>query len=95
MSSKTKGIIATVASVIFCACPGLLACVWGAIGLSGQSIDTNVNGVTGSAPMPTALAIGLLCGAVILVLIPVVVGFLTLRPKPAPAVSSEPLPPAA
>lgn len=94
MNSQTKGILATVAAVVLCGCPGLFLCVWGAIGVTGAPINTELNGVSSSAPMSTSLAIGLLCGAVLLMLIPVVVGFLSFRKKPAPPMSSAPLPPA-
>ncbi len=96
MTAKTKGIIGTIAAVVLCGCPGLFMCIFGAVGATGTPINTEVNGVTGSAPMPMALALTLICAALIFMLIPVVVGFLTLRPKPAaaPAAMSEPLPPA-
>jgi hypothetical protein len=48
--------------------------------------------------MGTPMAIGLLCLSIILIIIPIVVGFFTLRNKPAPAPVApnfnEPLPPA-
>ncbi len=94
MTARTKGIIATLAAVVLCGCPGLLMCIFGAVGATGTPFSTEVNGVTGSAPMSTPLAIALLCGALIFMLIPVVVGFFTLRSKPEPAVVSGPLPPA-
>ena len=95
MDSRSKGLIATIASVILCGCPGLFLCIFGAVGATGMPIETTINDVSSSAPMPLGLAIGMLCVALIFMLIPVAVGFFTLRSKPTPPVRmSEPLPPA-
>jgi hypothetical protein len=95
MNSRSTGIIATIAAVILCACPGLVLCIVGVLGATGTPFNTELNGVSSSAPMPFALAVGMLCASLILMLIPVVVGFFTLRSKPAsaPPVSNAPLPP--
>jgi hypothetical protein len=94
MDNRTKGIIATVATAVVCGCLGLFACVFGALGALGRPFETNVNGVTGSAPMPTQLGYVLLCLSLILFAIPVGVGFFTLRMKTAPKLPGEPMPPA-
>ena len=90
--NRTVAIIATVASALLCGCPGLLVCVFGAAGMAGLPVTTTLGDQTNTAPMATSTAIGLLCAAVILLLIPVAVGFFTLRKKPAP-VAIEPIPP--
>lgn len=97
MNSRTVGIIATVLTALVCGCAAIFSCIFGAMGATGTPFNTELNGVQGSAPMPMALAVTLLCLSVIFILIPVAVGFFTLRnkpPKPAVPVSAEPLPPA-
>jgi len=97
MDKRTTGIVATIATALLCGCPGLFGLCFGAFfavisQVPGADID-----VFGSNDPAQALTTGLLmlCGGVIFVAIPVVVGVLMLRKKPAPApVSDEPLPPA-
>jgi len=97
MDPKTKGLIATIAAVIVCGCPGLIMCFFGAISTFVSFVpgaDINVGGSSDPAAA-TAMGIGALCLSVIFIAIPIVVGFLMLRKKPeADTVSSnEPLPP--
>jgi hypothetical protein len=76
-----------------------MSCIWGVIGLTGQPINTTLNGVESLEAMPMPLALGLMCLSVIFIAIPVAVGFFTLRKKAAAPVvvssSDEPLPPTA
>jgi hypothetical protein len=95
MSSQTKGIIATVAAVLLCGCPGLFLCIFGALAAAGAPVTTELNGITDTGTMSSTTAFALLCVGIIFVIIPIVVGFLTLRKKPAAADMSGPLPPAA
>jgi len=95
MTSQTKGIIATAAAVLLCGCPGLFLCIFGALAAAGSPVTTDLNGLSSTGPMSSTTAFALLCVGVIFVAIPVVVGFLTLRKKPAPADMSGPVPPAA
>jgi len=96
MDNKTKGIIATVAAVLFCGCPGLFFCIFGAFTAAGSMpFTTEVNGVTNSGTLPPTVGFVLLCLSIIFILIPVAVGFFMLRKKPeASANSNQPLPPA-
>lgn len=90
MNNKNTGIIATVAAVVLCGCPGLFMCLFGALTAAGK-------GTFNSSSMPPAVGLVLICVALIFILIPVGVGFFTLRKKPeaAPAASNnDPLPPA-
>lgn len=90
MNNKNTGIIATVAAVVLCGCPGLFMCLFGALTAAGR-------GTFNSSSMPPAVGLVLICVALIFILIPVGVGFFTLRKKPeaAPAASNnDPLPPA-
>ena len=96
MDDKTKGIIATIASVILCGCPGLFFCIFGAFTASGNMpFNTELNGVSNSGTLPPTAGFVLVCLSLIFIAIPVVVGFLTLRSKPAAELNNnEPLPPA-
>ena len=95
MDARTKGLVATIAAVVLCGCPGLFLCIFGAASATGlMPYTTELNGVSNTGTLPAAAGFAMLCGAVLLILIPVVVGFLTLRSKPAPAVPSAPVPPA-
>ena len=93
MNNKNTGIIATIATVVLCGCPGLFLCLFGAVSAAGAG-TFDLNGQGGG--IPPAVGIALVCVSLILILIPVVVGVVMLRKKPeavAP-VSNEPLPPA-
>jgi hypothetical protein len=94
MDNRTKGIIATIAAVVLCGCPGLFLCIFGGLAATGAPVTTELNGVTNSAPLPASAAYVMICVPILLILIPIVVGFLTLRRKPAAAAPSEPIPPA-
>ena len=87
MNNKNTGMIATVAAVFLCGCPGLFMCLFGAITATG-------NGTFNDASLSPAVGIALVCVALIFILIPVGVGFFTLRKKPnAMSANDEPLPP--
>ncbi len=95
MNSKSTGMIATIAAVILCGCPGLFLCIFGAVAATGNMpYNTEVNGISNSGMLPASAGIGMLCFSLLLILIPVGVGFFTLRKKPAAASNDEPLPPA-
>ena len=96
MDDRTKGIIATVAAVVLCGCPGLFFCIFGAATATGNMpFNTELNGVTNSGTLPPTAGYVLVCLSLIFIAIPVVVGFLTLRKKPVdPLDTNEPLPPA-
>ncbi len=98
MDKRTQGIVATIVSVLLCGCPGICLCLFGAVTAAGfMPYDVTLNGQTTTGTMPAYFGIIGLCVAVLLIAIPVVVGFLTLRNKPAPAPTAgpnEPLPPA-
>lgn len=98
MENRTVAIAITVVTALCCGCFALMSCVWGIIGITGQPITTTVNGVESMEPMAMPVALLLLCVSFIFILIPVAVGFFTLRKKPAAeavVVSDEPIPPAA
>lgn len=79
MQNKNTGLIVTIASVVLCGCPGLFLCLFGAITASG-------NGTFNDQSLSPTVGFVLVCLSLIFILIPVGVGFFTLRKKPeAPA----------
>ena len=97
MDKKTVGIIATVLTALICGCLSIFTCVWGIMLAAEIPFDTDVNGVESVQTFPPTIGYVLLCLTVILLLVPVAVGFFTLRKKPsddaAPAViDAEPSP---
>ena len=99
MTNRNTGIIATIASVVLCGCPGLFLCIFGAVAAAGRlPYNTDFNGVTDTGMVPPVAGVVMLCFALGFILIPVVVGFITLRqrpvPPPPPPGFNEPLPPA-
>ena len=96
MDSKTKGIVATVAAVLLCGCPGLFMCIFGAVSATGSMpYNTDVNGVTTTGTVPPTVGFVLLCLSLIFIAIPIVVGFMTMRKKPEAPGGDMPIPPAA
>ena len=87
MDAKTKGIVATVASVILCGCPGLFICLFGALTAGGK-------GTFNDQSLSPTVGFVLLCLSIIFILIPIVVGFFSLRKKPDATPNNTPLPPA-
>ena len=84
--------IATIAAVILCGCPGLFLCIFGAVTATGNMpFSTEVNGISNSGTLPSTVGFVLLCLSLIFILIPVGVGFFTLRKKPE---VTEEVPPA-
>ncbi|MBT3392240.1 MAG: hypothetical protein HN413_17720 [Chloroflexi bacterium] len=82
MDKKTTGMIATVAAVFLCGCPGLFLCIFGAVSAAGvMPYTSELNGVTNAGTVPTGVGIAMLCGGLIFVAIPIAVGFFTLRKK--------------
>jgi hypothetical protein len=83
MNNKNTGMIATVAATLLCGCPGLFLCIFGAITATGNMpYTTELNGVSNSGVLPANSGFAMLCLALLLILIPVGVGFFTLRKKP-------------
>jgi uncharacterized membrane protein YidH (DUF202 family) len=95
MDNKTKGIIATVATVLLCGCPGLFICIFGILIAVGAPVTTTLNEQSSTQTFPPTYGFAMLCLSLIFIAIPIVVGFLTLRRKPAAPSNNEPIPPAA
>jgi hypothetical protein len=83
MDNKNTGIIATIAAVVLCGCPGLFLCIFGAVTATGNMpYSTELNGVSSTGVVPSTYGGVMLCLSLLLLLIPVAVGFFTLRKKP-------------
>lgn len=82
MNNKNTGIIATIAAVVLCGCPGLFLCLFGALTAIGKGTFNN-------SSLSPSVGFVLLCLSLIFILIPVGVGFFTLRKKPEAAVTSD------
>ena len=99
MEKRQIGLIATIATVLCCGLPGCVSlCMGGMFALVGGIPGSDID-IGGSSDPAAAIGMGIamLCGGIIFIAIPVVVGFFTLRNKPTVAeapVSSEPFPPA-
>ena len=94
MNNRNTGIIATIAAAALCGCPGLFLCIFGAVTATGNMpYSTELNGVSNSGMLPSTYGVAMLCLALVLLLIPVAVGFFTLRKKPGTALVDE-FPPA-
>ncbi len=96
MDKRTVGIIATIVTGLLCGCPGLFGIFMGALFalvsfIPGANID-----IGGSNDPARAMGTGVaaLCLGIVFVAIPIIVGLLTLRKKPAaPPPPTEPIPP--
>lgn len=96
MDKRTKSLIATGAAVVLCGCPGLLLCIFGGLAAMGAPVTTTgLSGVSTTAPMSPTTAYVLLCLGMILLVIPIAVGFFTLRKKPGDGIAGDPTTPPA
>ncbi len=75
MNNKNTGMIATIAAVVLCGCPGLFLCLFGALTATG-------NGTFNNSSLSPSVGFVLLWLSLMFILIPVGVGFFTLRKKP-------------
>lgn len=82
MDRRTVGIIATVVSTFICGCASIFSGVWGVIIASGQPIDVTSNGITTPQIVSPTIGYVLLCLTILMLAVPVGVGFFTLRRKP-------------
>lgn len=94
MDRKTTGILATVAAVLLCGCPGIFVCLFGALSAAGIGTwSTQLNSLDSSGSVPTWLGVAFLCLGLLLIAVPMVVAFLVLPKKPE-ALAEEVPPPA-
>ena len=81
MQNRTIGIIATVVTALACGCASLFSCIWGFLISSGTPINVTSNGATNPQTFSPVIGYTLLCLSVVMILIPMAVGFFTLRKK--------------
>ncbi len=96
MDRKTAQIV-TIATAVLCGCPGLIGLCFGGTTLLASIVPNANIDVFGSSDPASASAMGavFLCLSLIFIAIPIVVGFVTLRNKPASVTPPDgPLPPA-
>jgi hypothetical protein len=102
MDKRTTAIIATVVTGLLCGCPGLAILCFGAFAIPTSFVPGAQIDVFGNNDPQSLLTSGIvgLCLGVLLIAIPVVVGFTTLRNRPAaagmvvPPAPPRPAPPA-
>jgi hypothetical protein len=88
MQNRTLGIVLTVVTALACGCASIFSCVWGFLIASGQPIDVTSNGVTTQQVLSPIIGYTLLCLTLLMILVPVAVGFFTLRRKPETGISN-------
>jgi len=82
MQNRTLGIVATIITALVCGCASIFGCVWGFLIASGSPIDVTSNGVTTPQVLSPTIGYVLLCLSLLMILVPLAVGFFTLRKKP-------------
>lgn len=83
MQNRTIGIIVTVLTTLLCGCASLMSCIWGFMTASGTPINVTANGTTTPQTFSPTIGYTLLCLSLLMILVPVVVGFFALRRKPS------------
>jgi len=81
MQNRTIAMIATAVTALVCGCASLFSCIWGFLIARGTPFQVTSNGSTTPQTFPPAIGFALLCLSLVLILIPVAVGFFTLRKK--------------
>jgi hypothetical protein len=96
MNNKNTSLIATIAAVVLCGCPGLFGLCFGLTSLFASYVPGAQIDVFGSSDPQSATTMGLvtLCLSVIFIAVPIVVWFVTRRPEAAGLSDNEPFPPA-
>lgn len=97
MDKKTTGIIATSISAILCGCPGFFGLCLGATSALASFVPGAEIDIFGSSSPRAALSagMGMLCLGIVFLVVPFIVGWITLRDKSeAVPLPDEPIPPA-
>jgi len=94
MKNRGLAIAITVITSLCCLCLAIVSCVVGGFAAAEVPFETTVNGYTDYTYLPPTLGYVLIVLALFMVIVPVVVGFLTLRKRKDAAAPAE-VPPAA
>jgi hypothetical protein len=96
MNNKNTNLIATIAAVVLCGCPGLFGLCFGLTSLFASFTPGAQIDVFGNSDPQAATTMGLvtLCLSVIFIAIPIVTWFVTRRKATIDLPDNEPLPPA-
>ncbi len=93
-SNRNTALIATIGTTVLCGLPGLCLCLMGGLFATAGVIPGSDIDIGGSSDPQAAigLSLGMLCVSLILIAIPIVVGFVTLRKKSEDtAINAEPV----
>ena len=82
MPNRTLGVVATIITALACGCASIFSCIWGFLIATGSPINVTSNGVTTPQVLSPTIGYVLLCLTLLMILVPVAVGFFTLRKKP-------------
>jgi hypothetical protein len=96
MNNKNTQLIATIAAVVLCGCPGLFGLCFGLTSVFASFTPGAEIDVFGSSDPQSATVMGLvtLCVSVIFIAIPIITWFVTRRKEPTTLPDNEPIPPA-
>ena len=96
MNNKNTQLIATLAAVVLCGCPGLFGLCFGLTSVFASFAPGAEIDVFGSSDPRSATTMGLimLCLSVIFIAIPIVTWFVTRRKETTTLPDNEPIPPA-
>ncbi len=83
MDEKTRNIVLIAATTLLCGLPGLCSLCFGSISAAVSFMPNADIDILGSSDPASAMGmgIGVLCGGLIMIAIPIVTAFLTLRKK--------------
>lgn len=91
MQNRNLAIVITVVTTLICGCASIISCVWGFLITSGTPVNVTNNGLTTPQVLSPAIGYTLLCLTILMILVPVAVGFFALRKRPD---ATSDLPPA-
>ena len=96
MNNKNTSMIATIAAIVLCGCPGLFGLCFGLTSLFASFVPGAQIDVFGSTDPQSATTMGLVssCLSVIFIAVPVVVWLATRRRATAEMPENDPTPPA-
>ena len=82
MQNRNLAIVITVITTLICGCASIISCVWGFLIASGTPVNVTNNGVTTPQVLSPSIGYTLLCLTILIILVPVAVGFFALRRRP-------------